>query len=124
MNKRIKKLWIDALTGKSKKKYTQGKFKLRDNGNFCCLGVLCDLHRLKFNRRWKNKIYYNEGLVLPEKVYEWAGLSEGSPMIMADNRMDSLSWLNDNDYDFDQIAQLIKEQLWDVTKDQYPFGLG
>ncbi len=76
MNKRIKKLWVDALTGKSKKKYTQGKRKLRDNGNFCCLGVLCDLHRIEFNGRWKSsgghRTYFDGRLVLPTEVLEWA----------------------------------------------------
>ncbi len=118
MDKRIKKLWIDALTGKSKKKYTQGKYRLRDNGNFCCLGVLCDIHRTQFNRRWQSDIeegrgYCDEGFVLPKEVYKWAGLNRGDPKTkkMGIIESGSLVAVNDRGYSFDQIAQIIKQQL-------------
>ena len=36
----VKKLWVDALRSGD---YTQGRHKLCNNGNYCCLGVLCEL---------------------------------------------------------------------------------
>ena len=115
MDKRIKKLWIDALTGKSKKKYTQGKDKLRDNGNFCCLGVLCDLHRIEFHNSWDGdeefRTYYDADFALPQTVFEWAGLEDENPDIFMGKYEDTLAGLNDSGSTFNEIAQIIKQQL-------------
>src|SRR3990167_3351750 len=44
MDPKIKNQWINALLGKGKKKYQQGKGKLKTkDGKYCCLGVLADV---------------------------------------------------------------------------------
>lgn len=117
MNKRINKLWVKALTGKLKKKYRQAKGSLRDNGRFCCLGVLCDLHCIEFSKKWEKGIFYDyktyldSGHTLPIEVVKWAGLGGINPPVVVNNERYSLAELNDKDFDFNEIAKLIKEQL-------------
>lgn len=40
MKAELKQKWVDALRSG---KYEQGRFALRRNGKFCCLGVLADI---------------------------------------------------------------------------------
>lgn len=50
MNSDIKKLWIAALLSGE---YTQGRKVLRGaDDTYCCLGVLCDLHRKAVGGKW------------------------------------------------------------------------
>jgi hypothetical protein len=83
MNKRIKKLWVEALRSG---KYKQGTGQLRrldeDTGEmtFCCLGVLCNLHAQEnpfVAQEEKNPFTYLgcEGW-LPEPVALWAGFKK------------------------------------------------
>jgi hypothetical protein len=73
----VKKLWLAALRSG---KYKQGKGALRrpnqDGGKeYCCLGVLCDVHRkVVGGSRWNNRDEY-DGMVsyLGPKVAEWVG---------------------------------------------------
>lgn len=88
MNKRIKTKWIRALRSG---KYEQGKGSLKDGSNFCCLGVLCDLHAKETNRgKWLggdglDSDNYKvigahgpaEGALLPSAVARWAGIRSG-----------------------------------------------
>ncbi len=40
MNPNLKAQWLKALRSGE---YRQGEFRLRDGGQYCCLGVLCDI---------------------------------------------------------------------------------
>jgi hypothetical protein len=135
MKQEIKKMWIDALRSG---KYTQGHCQLikythhtnkREEitidiptetelsvAKYCCLGVLCDLHRkvkggnLTFG--WRG-IFYAHGIGLPpEIVLKWAGLEFENPQIEYNGKTYTLSELNDRQrLNFYQIADLIEQQL-------------
>ncbi len=109
MNKRIKRLWVDALRSGE---YVQGKHLLRDSADrFCCLGVLCNIHAQEHPKIAAAQNYPGRYMGymgdLPRPVYEWAGLDRNDPKI-ADNY---LSLLNDNGRTFPEIADLIEKHL-------------
>jgi len=109
MNKQIKKLWIKALRSG---KYEQGRGALRSDGLFCCLGVLCDLHRQQFHKRWKrNEVdtfeYDGDGFILPKTVQEWAEIPNGDPRLGEYHA----AQLNDDGNDFNFIADRIEKYL-------------
>jgi len=69
-------------------KYIQATKRLRRGDAFCCLGVICDLHR-KITKKKGNKWiasplpmepecykYKDTSCRLPEKVKEWCGIDE------------------------------------------------
>lgn len=122
MNKEIKEKWVAALRSGE---YKQSSNRLRDNKGFCCLGVLCDIYIKETNNaEWTN--LYNVGDVtvkydgfdfvesneretalLPDKVWQWAGLSRKNPII----GNYSLSRLNDTGATFELIAGFIEQDL-------------
>lgn len=114
MNKRVKKKWVQALRSG---KYKQTIGQLYDDGDgFCCLGVLCDLHR-KENKQnsWAiagdNKVFYlGAGDTLPPAVIKWAGLTYRDPKVDKQGTI-SLSGLNDSGSSFGEIADIIEDQL-------------
>jgi hypothetical protein len=113
MNIQIAEKWIEELRSGN---YVQGKFKLKSNEGYCCLGVLCELY-LKENPKkenWKyNKIVdaytiFNEYDYLPEEVQKWAEIKSDDAYLSPGV---SLSILNDRlDYDFNRIAQIIENE--------------
>lgn len=115
MNVEIKREWTSALRSDE---YPQGKGGLRSKTGYCCLGVLCDLHRKAHPEYdWKpvpqtynptGRFHYSgaSGL-LPEVVRKWAGLELDDPLVGAD----TLSVLNDGDSTFAEIADLIEAHL-------------
>lgn len=138
MNTEIKKKWVTALRSG---KYPQGsRGQLRkdiltdgvDVSHFCCLGVLCDLaveegiisdpefHEV--DGTGYEYVYGDEAdsswSYLPRSVFTWAGLPSSNPRVTVQGEKNySLSALNDGNldtgkrYTFDQIADLIEEQL-------------
>ena len=118
----IKQRWIDALRSG---KYEQGRGALRTGDTFCCLGVLCDIHKpegWKFcqgggdvARQWGYEDFNGDGErndVLPPHVKRWAGLELQSPEIKKlDGYAASLANLNDNGTTFAEIADLIETHL-------------
>jgi hypothetical protein len=109
MNAEIKKEWVAALRSGE---FKQGKRALKDSeGNYCCLGVLCELHRRKFGGEWNGARYLGDDKYLPEEVSDWAGVTdtyeEGNPEAGGN----VLSELNDNGTTFEEIADLIEEEL-------------
>ncbi len=129
MKPEIKKKWIKALESD---KYKQGYRALKKDEGFCCLGVLCDLHREETKSSdWKSLELRNlqyeylfERGHLPKAVMEWAGLDSSNPIVFAkdhkcmmpanDFRNDGIierpiSEFNDNGYTFKDIAKIIKE---------------
>ena len=129
MDDTVKQKWLDALRSGD---YEQGIGALRKaNGTdtFCCLGVLCDLyqdatgkgewekpgHRKKYRFITPNG---EEQGVLPDDVCDWAGLevNQGaslSPDALPDDKSThyNLSSLNDADYSFGDIADVIEQTL-------------
>lgn len=115
MRKEIRDRWAEALESG---KYKQGTDNLRTDGGkkFCCLGVLCDLHRKEHKGRWTrygSELRYLRperasdaatdfnGLGLPTpKVLKWAGLSR--------NKATELASMNDVGLDFAMIAKQIR----------------
>jgi hypothetical protein len=118
MNPEIKKLWLEALRSDS---YKQGLGNLRnEKDQFCCLGVLCDLHNEEmWGDRWKilpadkfGIVYYEYAErydLPPEEVCRWAGLPNANPEIHEDGK--PLAILNDEGWTFEQLADLIEQQL-------------
>jgi len=114
MNKRVKRLWIKALRSR---KYRQARGWLRDDGAFCCLGVLCDLYDKQTGTgRWNGHGYTvtngdSSSTMLPDGVREWAGLDDnlgGDPRL---GRTLSASSLNDKGKSFNFIADRIERYL-------------
>lgn len=120
MNPEIKAAWLNALRSG---KYSRGRKFLRDtNDNFCCLGVLCDIHP---DVKWKQAddfCYYADYRGERNPCLLSAAFAE-SIGIPPENRGDSdavsvyipghtsLVALNDTDANFRQIADIIEEHL-------------
>jgi len=109
MNKRVKKMWVEALP-----QYTQGKGTLRGGNEFCCLGVLCDLYAKEKGCEWEasdfgSREYTFLGVrgVLPLDVFRWAGLPNGNPDVGKQTLVDA----NDGGKTFTQISNLIQRYL-------------
>lgn len=121
MNQVIRQKWVAALRSG---KYQQTTQKLKNHGtnNFCCLGVLCDIHRkivLKkgVDKVWKHSpnlphkdLYNDEGSILPYNVQKWAGLkSYNGPFDKEDGTRTCLSEQNDKGLTFSEIADIIEK---------------
>lgn len=124
MDKRIKQKWLDALRSGD---YEQGKFWLRcgnkEDSNFCCLGVLCDIYSREHDEQWKFPedsknfdateyaaeafSFEGESELLPNSVAEWAGF-----VVAVDERpIRNLADLNDKGKTFEEIANVIEKQF-------------
>ena len=118
MNSQIKQQWIDALESGE---YQQTSEFLRTEQGYCCLGVLCNIYAKEKNNDevqlnlWEqyddNYEFLGEGLVLPEEVKEWAGLDESDVVYYDKGVRVYLAALNDSGMSFNQIAQVIKENI-------------
>jgi len=114
MNKRIKKLWVAALRSE---KYKQGRSRLRSSANnFCCLGVLCNIHAQehpKIAAAQKTSLEYMGSYArLPDAVRHWAGLKPGlDEAIRIAGELNFLAAHNDRGVPFSKIADAIEEQL-------------
>jgi hypothetical protein len=123
MKTKIKQKWVKALRSGE---YSQGKFKLYDGINYCCLGVLCQLYLKEIDGTWdildkpswdgiSDKYHINgESELLPGAVMDWAELNSGNgdPLVNLDLDANSLAGLNDSlNYTFSEIADLIEAQL-------------
>lgn len=128
MNQEIKKQWVEALRSGN---YKQGDMLLRDtHDNFCCLGVLCDIHAKMFKKEWVQLDhvayrYVDSQAALPLVVMLWAEIPDGFCSLPIDlvpiKVMDVLSSrdcgidladINDSKvFDFNQIADVIEKCL-------------
>lgn len=102
MNKTKAINWVNALRSG---KYKQGDYYLRNNNEFCCLGVLACLDKQKLK---------NDGDdIFEEKAYEHIKRVTGSRSglsVYEDEPDIDLTKLNDNGYDTHD-GQYIKEPL-------------
>lgn len=115
MNAAVKEKWLKALQSG---KFKQARDQLKDGDAFCCLGVLCELHRCEVGGEWRESAeyktspeYYGSPFDLPSTVAIWAGLTETNPFVKTNGEKYSLGHLNDRGFTFSQIAELIEAQL-------------
>ena len=127
MDKKIKTRWLKALRSG---KYKQGKQTLRTkDGEYCCLGVLCDLYAKSVEgkskkAKWFKTSYgiwqFNPGrraekneAVLPPAVIKWAGIGSSNPSLVGkDGKSKRASTWNDAErVGFKGIANRIEHSL-------------
>lgn len=118
MNQDVKEQWLTALRSGD---YPQTQGCLRDDNGYCCLGVLTDIavknKVIPEPDRYGDRFRYfdGEGSLLPFKVTKWAGLDSPNPAVRVHledrERRQCLSELNDEYMSFDEIADLIEDQL-------------
>lgn len=116
MDKKIKQKWINALRSGE---YRQGKFclsKKDEDGNmkYCCLGVLTHLinpNHPDLKIKCEDGRQKSYGALLPSDIMEVAGLSSNDPKVKKNNCNTSLAGLNDDKSSFEEIADVIEEQL-------------
>ncbi len=102
----IKQRWLEALRSG---KYKQGTHSLSSNtGQYCCLGVLCDIHSKETGTPWVYGHYMELWASLPDEVQLWAGLHSCDPV--AGDKALSV-WNDATLVGFDGIADLIEEHL-------------
>lgn len=117
MNKRIKKLWVDALRS-GEYRQARGQLRSKQNG-FCCLGVLCNIHAQEHPEiaaKQMSSNYMGQNAILPIAVREWAGLKTSDPLVKYSNKhgekRTNLADLNDNKrFNFEKIADAIDKSL-------------
>lgn len=111
MNEKYKMLWVDALRSG---KYQQGKNGLhqlidysdRSGGYYCCLGVLCDVAKIKgeINLALGSIIYDGKTGYLSEALLEKFGITEQT--------QHKLAGFNDNkNWSFKKIAAYIERYM-------------
>ncbi len=136
MDQQIKAEWVAALRSGE---YKQGINFLRQDDKFCCLGVLCDLHRKAHQKEGEDdtvnswfptispemdntpcfSYHYGNTTLLPDAVMDWCGLHSCDPSVQRIASFENnhvtqdgtLSLFNDQGATFDQIADIIEEQL-------------
>jgi hypothetical protein len=131
MNPEIKAQWVAALRSGE---YKQGMGMLKTlDGEYCCLGVLCDLAHKAGATNLVTSVSEIHGTIegygygpsdnimsddvmtgeLPEDVQAWAGLEECNPAVKDSvGHGVSLISLNDSEgHTFEQIADAIERDL-------------
>lgn len=122
MRSSVKKEWIAALRSGD---YIQGTGKLNRNGEYCCLGILCDIAvkqgviKESIDRQDGDILHrYDYSVaVLPRKVAAWAGMNvhEFSDWevvgLQIGNYATTLANLNDSGSRFETIADIIEEWI-------------
>lgn len=119
MKKRIAKLWVKALKSG---KYKKGRGQLRDYmGQFCCLGVLCDLHAQAHPEiaatQTNPEVYLKEDAFLPQEVMDWAGMKTFNGLFLrgiTKSLTDSLAGINDLTDTFEPAAKAIEKHRKDL----------
>ena len=104
--------WVDALRSGE---YSQARGRLKDRcGNYCCLGVACELYRQEVGGAWNCEHDFRpskRGMPvqgsLPSRVRNWLNLNENDGATAVGN---SLAVLNDNGASFAEIADVIESE--------------
>jgi hypothetical protein len=111
VNENAKK-WVAALRSGE---YQQGKDWLCKDGNYCCLGVACDIYDKdvgfdNVKASTKGEVSYDgESSILLRKVSDYFGLVDRCPYLKNCQKENSLANLNDNGTDFNTIADIIEK---------------
>lgn len=120
MNHEVAMKWIAALRSG---KYPKGQHYLNYKGQFCCLGVLCDLaaQEMPVHQGSIGPLIWYDGQqkTLPPTVENWAGLRSTLGRLpnlgrtFKETNASSLTEVNDlTDTDFNGIADII-ESCWE-----------
>lgn len=104
--------WASALRSGE---FQQGQGLLRHGGKYCCLGVLCELHRRatggaewgQDNRYDDRESYLDQLYGLPEAVQEWSGLPDSNCPLPSQTC--SAIGMNDHGFTFAEIADAIEK---------------
>ena len=111
MKPEIAKKWIAALRSGE---YKQARGHLRVGSNFCCLGVLCNLHAQahpKIAARQTNPdLYMGYSGCLPATVQAWSGMISANGALLND----TLANRNDAGDSFHKIANFIEKHEGDL----------
>ncbi len=99
MKPEIKKKWVQTLRSG---KFQQGQGCLRQGDKFCCLGVLCELHREETHGEWKLGNYLGAVQLPPDEVSNWSGLTSL-------DRIKTIAGMNDGGVSFETIADQIEK---------------
>lgn len=122
MNKRIKKLWIEALRSGE---FKQCKGFLAMDGKYCALGVLSALAMLEGECTYSEENgvgrFDNLRFRLSYNVMKWAGIAQENErfldpkelgvLITVNNKETSVLELNDSGKSFKEIAKLVEMYL-------------
>lgn len=126
MRKEIKEKWLEALrSGKYEK--TKGNLcevdTFTDKKSYCCLGVLCDLHRKitkKGDHTWTPMVgsqhYMGHSGFLPMKVMKWAGIKKDDGQFAHKKEdgtedINSLTSINDRTDTFEKVIDAIEKHF-------------
>jgi hypothetical protein len=112
MDREIAARWTAELRSGN---YHQGTGRLRYDGKYCCLGVLCDMYAKETDQGYwdaHNRFQTQantDGNYLPEEVQKWAGMKNNSGEFtkLGKTISDSLSDMNDEGAEFLEIADVI-----------------
>jgi len=104
--------WVKLLRSGT---YDQGTNVLRNGYNeFCCLGVLCDLHSKETGTGWTSctytNYYFENSTILPKVVCDWFGLKTENEYKCLES---FLADLNDSGCTFNEISDII-EYIYDL----------
>ena len=109
MNAKIKAKWVAALRS-GKFKQGIGQLISEDRKKFCCLGVLCELHRrITHGDEWSQTgFYFGRSGALPDEVKKWAGLESQNPLVEGTSLA---NWNDGSTVGFRGIANRIEKHL-------------
>lgn len=106
MKKEIAELVCKALNSGE---FPQSKGALENSQGYCVLGVICLLAMSEgicdYNKEFNLGVYDNSMAVLPPSVQDWAGMKSRSGAV----DFVTLTFYNDNGWDFQEIAEIIQE---------------
>lgn len=116
MREDIAKKWVKALRSGE---YKQGSYSLRNEKNeFCCLGVLCNIHAQEHPvlaaTQISSKTYLGSSSYLPFEVKEWAEMTSkcgqlpSGKFTVGNEDYYDLAQMNDEGNDFATIANWIE----------------
>lgn len=117
MNKQLVDKWVAALRSGE---YKQGHGRLNKNGNFCCLGVLCDVAGIPKTQSSRGVCSYgqsSESLDVNVRAVVGVDSMLGEPkhgyrVDVSGRSYASLADANDNNVSFADLADWI-EQNWE-----------
>lgn len=114
MKANILRQWTRALRSGKFKRTMGGLRKVSQNGvAYCCLGVLCELHRTtaKTELKWDMNDYGGSSSYPPQDTLDWAGLKSEDPTLLAKGGSGSgerAATLNDGGWSFARIAAALE----------------
>lgn len=111
MYREVAEAWVSALRSGE---YEQGEGALSRDGEYCCLGVLCEVavdNGLALDvEHTGDEIHYDgNGAFLPDRVVQWAGMNNKFGIFGVGFKRIDLTDMNDNGQSFEKIADVIEK---------------